>query len=153
MASAERELLADTEEAWRFLAEPHHLADWWPGIVGVEPDRRGLTPGARWRVSRRGPRGLLRLPDGGLNGPARTGILLVGEVVPGRRLDWRLLAAEGAGRLFPPLEVSIELERRGSARSLVRITVRSRRVGSGDRREARAAVDRLYALVQTAAAP
>ena len=30
----------------RFLAEPHHLADWWPGIVGVEPDRRGFATGA-----------------------------------------------------------------------------------------------------------
>ena len=23
--------------------------DWWPGIPGVQPDRRGFAPGARWR--------------------------------------------------------------------------------------------------------
>ena len=37
-------------DVWGFLAEPYHLSDWWPGILGVEPDRRGFAPGARWRV-------------------------------------------------------------------------------------------------------
>ena len=37
-------------DVWGFLAEPYHLSDWWPGIVGVEPDRRGFAPGARWKV-------------------------------------------------------------------------------------------------------
>ena len=55
MASATRELLASREDVWRFLAEPYHLSDWWPGIVGVEPDRRGFEVGARWRVARREP--------------------------------------------------------------------------------------------------
>ena len=47
---ATAELLASREDVWAFLAEPYHLADWWPGIGGVQPDRRGLAPGARWEV-------------------------------------------------------------------------------------------------------
>jgi len=49
-ARAARELLAAPEDVWRFIAEPYHLADWWPGLGSVEPDRRGVAPGARWRV-------------------------------------------------------------------------------------------------------
>jgi uncharacterized protein YndB with AHSA1/START domain len=52
VARASRELLALPEDVWQFLAEPRHLADWWPGIAAVEPDRRGLAVGARWRVRR-----------------------------------------------------------------------------------------------------
>jgi uncharacterized protein YndB with AHSA1/START domain len=50
---ASRELLAPPEDVWQFLAEPRHLADWWPGLGAVEPDRRGTAVGARWRVRRR----------------------------------------------------------------------------------------------------
>ena len=48
--AARRVLLAPLEDVWAFLAEPYHLADWLPGVSGVEPDRRGLSPGARWKV-------------------------------------------------------------------------------------------------------
>jgi uncharacterized protein YndB with AHSA1/START domain len=47
---ASRELLAPPEDVWGFLAEPNHLADWWPGVTAVQPDRRGLAPGARWQL-------------------------------------------------------------------------------------------------------
>jgi hypothetical protein len=47
---ASRELLASRDDVWAFVAEPYHLADWWPGVSGVEPDRRGLAPGARWKL-------------------------------------------------------------------------------------------------------
>jgi len=66
--AASRELLAPRDEVWKFLAEPHHLSDWWPGVRGVVPDRRGLAPGARWRLTT-GPQAggvvgsLLRRPD------------------------------------------------------------------------------------------
>jgi uncharacterized protein YndB with AHSA1/START domain len=53
IARASRELLAPPQDVWQFLAEPRHLADWWPGVGAVEPDRRGLATGARWRVRRR----------------------------------------------------------------------------------------------------
>ena len=48
--AASRELLAAREDVWRFIAEPHHFADWWPGVAAVRPDRRGLAEGARWEV-------------------------------------------------------------------------------------------------------
>jgi hypothetical protein len=76
--AATRELLAPREDVWRFLAEPFHLADWWPGVRGVEPDRRGLAPGARWRLNA-GPQtagpltSLVRRPDA-------AGMLVVVEV-------------------------------------------------------------------------
>jgi uncharacterized protein YndB with AHSA1/START domain len=53
-ARASRDLLASPEDVWAFIAEPRHLADWWPGVAAVEPDRRGLAPDARWRVRRSG---------------------------------------------------------------------------------------------------
>src|SRR3954465_439838 len=48
--TARKELLAPLEDVWLFLAEPHHLSDWWPGVAGVTPDRRGLAPAARWKL-------------------------------------------------------------------------------------------------------
>jgi uncharacterized protein YndB with AHSA1/START domain len=44
------ELLASPAAVWRFVSEPYHLADWWPNLATVEPDRRGFAVGARWRV-------------------------------------------------------------------------------------------------------
>jgi hypothetical protein len=76
--AASRELLAPREDVWRFLAEPHHLSDWWPGVRGVQPDRRGLAPGARWQLTA-GPQ------TGGLHGaflrrPDAAGTVVVLEV-------------------------------------------------------------------------
>src|SRR3982751_6858053 len=73
-----RELLAPREDVWSFLAEPYHLADWWPGVHGVQPDRRGLAPGARWRLTS-GPQ------TGGMRGaylrrPDAAGTVVVIEV-------------------------------------------------------------------------
>jgi len=48
--SASRDLLAARPDVWEFLREPYHLADWWPTVSGVEPDRRGAAAGARWQV-------------------------------------------------------------------------------------------------------
>ena len=47
---ASRELLASRADVWKVLAEPYNLASWWPGIGGLEPDRRGFAAGARWHV-------------------------------------------------------------------------------------------------------
>src|SRR4029453_8636727 len=57
-----RELLAPLEDVWLFLAEPHHFSDWWPGVAGVTPDRRGLAPAARWKLHAAMRPGLLRRP-------------------------------------------------------------------------------------------
>jgi uncharacterized protein YndB with AHSA1/START domain len=90
--AATRELLAPVEDVWAFIAEPYHLSDWWPGVSGVEPDRRGLAPGARWRL-----RGATRPGDGlGLlatmtRAPSAAGTLLVLEVVPGERVRFHFV--------------------------------------------------------------
>ena len=49
-AEASHEVLASREDVWRFLAEPYHLADWWPTVSAVHPDARGFPEGARWDV-------------------------------------------------------------------------------------------------------
>ena len=46
--SVSRELLAPLDDVWTFVAEPHNFPNWWPRVGGVQPDRLGLAPGARW---------------------------------------------------------------------------------------------------------
>ncbi len=78
-----RTLLAPLDDVWAFLAEPYNLADWFPGVSGVEPDRRGLAPGARWKVIGPNRPSFLRSPQ-------MTGTLVVLEVVPKERLAFQL---------------------------------------------------------------
>src|SRR5919108_4323512 len=82
-AIASRELLASREDVWNFITEPAYLADWWPGIAAVEPDRRGLEPGARWTV-RAESRPVLMKSSG------YSGVLVLREVLPLERLAWTL---------------------------------------------------------------
>jgi uncharacterized protein YndB with AHSA1/START domain len=81
--AADRILLAPIDDVWTFLAEPYNLADWWPGVSGVEPDRRGLAPGARWKVLGPDRPGYFRRP-------MAAGTLLVLDVQPRRRLAFQL---------------------------------------------------------------
>jgi uncharacterized protein YndB with AHSA1/START domain len=76
-------LLAPVEDVWSFLVEPYHLSDWWPGVSGVQPDRRGMAPGARWKVLGPDRPSYLRRPDA-------AGTLLVIDVVPMRRIAFQL---------------------------------------------------------------
>jgi uncharacterized protein YndB with AHSA1/START domain len=151
MASASRELLASPAEVWSFLAEPHNLAAWWPGVVAVEPDRRGFAVGARWGVERRGTEvGVLRLPSSGRVGAARPATLVIEGLVPERRWTWQLLPRS---RVTRPVAVAIGLEPAGPGRTLLTVDLVSRRgLGSGDRRTAQAAADGLHALLQGAGA-
>jgi uncharacterized protein YndB with AHSA1/START domain len=137
-AAAERELTAARADVWRFLAEPHHLADWWPGVHGVRPDRRGFAPGARWAV-----RALDRRPLLGGREPKAPTTLVVGAVEPLERWTWHL-----TGSL--PLDVEVRLRAAGEERTLVEVAVVAGRLAN-PRKLARRAVDRLYDLVQTAA--
>jgi uncharacterized protein YndB with AHSA1/START domain len=81
--AADRVLLAPLGDVWAFLAEPYNLADWFPGVSGVEPDRRGLAPGARWKVIGPGEPSYFRRPQA-------TGTLLVVAVVPRERIAFEL---------------------------------------------------------------
>jgi uncharacterized protein YndB with AHSA1/START domain len=81
--AADRVLLAPLDDVWAFLAEPYNLADWWPGVSGVEPDRRGLAPGARWKIVGADRPTYFRRPQA-------TGTLLVLDVRPRERLAFQL---------------------------------------------------------------
>ncbi len=131
---AERELLASTDDVWAFLAEPHHLPDWWPGLSGVEPDRRGAAAGARWRVRGSEP-GWLRRADTG-------DTLLVTAAEPRRRFAFELVARKQ--------RVDLRLEPTDAGHTTATLTVEQPWPAS-PRRLAREAVSRLYDLCQTAA--
>jgi carbon monoxide dehydrogenase subunit G len=81
--AADRVLLAPLADVWAFLAEPYNLADWFPGVSGVEPDRRGLATGARWKVIGPNEPSYFRRPQA-------TGTLLIVEVVPQERIAFEL---------------------------------------------------------------
>ena len=138
--AATRELLAPREDVWAFIAEPFHLADWWPGVHGVRPDRRGLAPGARWEVTVR-PQGRGFLGSF-LGGPSTTRMLMVLEVRTNELA--RFLFTEDR------LEAEILLESAGDERTQATLTVE----GGWLRVNAslpRSALNRLHALCQTAA--
>jgi hypothetical protein len=156
MRPATRELLASRGDAWAFLAEPYHLADWWPGIVSVEPDRRGFASGARWQVRVvADPLRLwiVRFPRVGRpTGPTGVQTLVITAVEPLERWAFRLVRRPASDRMRapPPREVEILLRAVTPERTEVAVTAVT---GSTEEpRLARTAVERLYDLVQTAAA-
>jgi uncharacterized protein YndB with AHSA1/START domain len=128
VTEASLELLAPRADVWRFLAEPYHLSDWWPGITGVDPDLRGFAPGARWKVhaTKRnvftGRRSIETM-------------VLVREIDLYERWTWHLLD--------PATDVEVRLQSVAEDRTRVTIGV--------SRGDPRVAVKRLYDLVQTAA--
>jgi uncharacterized protein YndB with AHSA1/START domain len=136
---ATRELLAPRADAWAFLAEPHHLADWWPRVQGVRPDRRGLAPGARWEVVAGEQLSVTswRSPE------KHPKTLLVREVEPYERWAWHLTGPV-------PIDVEVRLAAAGPDRTEVTVAVEGNRLARPDRL-ARQAVERLHDLVQTAA--
>jgi hypothetical protein len=156
MTPATRELLASQADAWGFLSEPYHLSDWWPGALSVEPDRRGFAPGARWQVTTIADPlrlGILRFPRVGRpSGPATAQTLVITAIDPERRWAFELhrRVKEGKDRGVTPRSVTVTLRLLAADRTEVEITVST---GSRDEPQlAQTAADRLYDLVQTAAA-
>jgi uncharacterized protein YndB with AHSA1/START domain len=135
-AAATRELLAAREDVWQFVAEPRHFADWWPRIAAVEPDRRGLAPGARWVVHATATPTLFRKSG-------FSGTLVVREVRPYELLAWTLTGDN--------LEVALELRATAPDRTRVTLEVRAPWLAPLPRSLPRNALGRLYALCQTAA--
>ena len=131
-----RELLAPLEDVWLFIAEPHHFSDWWPGVGGVHPDRRGLAPGARWTLHSTMRPSLLRRP-------AAESTLLVREVEAPLRVSWHMTAER--------LDAQLELSDAGDHHTLARLTVSGPFIVGLRRSLPRNALKRLYALCQTAA--
>jgi uncharacterized protein YndB with AHSA1/START domain len=126
--SAERELLAPRADVWAFLAEPYHLPDWWPGITGVEPDRRGFAVGARWKV-------IVASRNVFTGTRSRESLLLVRAVDPYERFAFHVLS--------PKTDAEVSLVSLAPDRTLARV--------STSRGNAALAASRLYDLVQTAA--
>jgi hypothetical protein len=140
-AEATRELLAPRADVWAFLAEPYHLSDWWPRVRGVRPDRRGFAPGARWQVVADEQLALTSWRDP----ERRPKTLVIGAVEPFERWAWHLTGPA-------PIDVEVRLAAAGRDRTNVTVAVAGSRLARPGRL-ARAAVDRLHGLVQTAAEP
>jgi uncharacterized protein YndB with AHSA1/START domain len=131
--AAERVLLAPVEDVWAFVAEPYHLSDWWPGISGVEPDRRGMAAGARWQVLR----------PSYTRKPETPGVLVVHAVEPRRRFAFELLRERAVAELLlGPLDA------RRTAAALT-VTFPWWNIFNGTL--PKQALRRLYDLIQTAA--
>ena len=135
-ASASRELLAPREDVWAFVAEPHHFPDGWPGVGGVEPDRRGVAEGARWHV-----RGIDRPTF--MRRASSSGILLVRRVQPPERFAWTLTGDH--------IEAELRLEEATPDRTIATLDVEAPWLYGFSRALPRRALTRLHALCQTGA--
>jgi uncharacterized protein YndB with AHSA1/START domain len=135
-ARGERELLAPPEDVWSFVGEPYHLADWWPGLAAVEPDRRGFSAGARWRVRFRKAT-LFRRADA-------EDTLLVTAVDPLSRFAFELVRARTRAELT--------VASAGSGRTRAELAVSAPLLVGFSRRLPKDALQRLHELCQTAAA-
>ena len=133
---AARRLLAPREDVWAFLAEPRHLADWWPGIAAVEPDRRGLAAGARWQIRGTNRPSFFRSPN-------PTGILLVLAAARPERIAFQLTGER--------IEAELRLEATAPDRTLATLTVSGPWLIGLGRSYPHRALARLHALCQTAA--
>jgi hypothetical protein len=133
---ASRELLASRPDAFRFLSEPFHLPDWYPGVSGVRPDRRGSAAGARWEIVASSEPTLLRKPRA-------VGTLVVLAAEEPRLFSFQLLGEK--------LTVTVELVATAADRTQATVTVEGPWLIAYRRTLARRALNRLYALCQTAA--
>ena len=133
---AERQLLANPEDVWEFLAQPERLADWWPGIVAVRPDRRGLAAGARWQVQGLARPSFVRRPD-------MTGTLVVVRVEPPEVLAFHLTGER--------LDVELQLERGEPERTRAALTIRAPWFVGVRASLARTALRQLYDVCQPGA--
>jgi uncharacterized protein YndB with AHSA1/START domain len=133
---AARELLAPRADVWAFLSEPYNLPDWWPGISGLQPDRRGFAPGARWQIVGENRPSLFRRPN-------MSGLLLVLAVEQYERFAFQLTGER--------LDVELRLSEPEPNRTLARLTVSGPMLVGLRRSLPEKALGRLHALVQTAA--
>jgi uncharacterized protein YndB with AHSA1/START domain len=133
---ASRELLASRTDVWKVLAEPYNLSSWWPGIGGLEPDRRGFAPGARWHVVGVNRPSLLRKPN-------MSGTLIVTAVELYERFAFHLTGER--------VDVEIRLAAPEPDRTLATLTVEGPSLIGLKRSLPKQALVRLHGLCQTAA--
>ena len=135
---ASRELLAPLDDVWAFVADPYNLPRWWPRMGGVQPDRRGMAPGARWLVQGESQPSLVRRPEA-------HGHLLVLAVEPLRRIAFQLTGDK--------LDVELTLEPVRENRTKATLEVEGRWLMGLSRSLPRKALNRLFGLCQTGAEP
>lgn len=136
--AATRELRAPRTDVWAFLVEPTHLSDWWPGIRAVEPDRRGLAPGARWRTLSRGR------PSPFVGSKVDVaGMLVVLEVRPTEFVAWQFVDTR--------LDVELKLTEASADRTRAELTISAPFFGGLRRSLPHKALTRLYSLCETGA--
>ena len=135
-ASASRELLASRPDVWAFVAEPHHFADWWPGVAGVRPDRRGFAEGARWEVHTADRPTLFRRATS-------SGMLLVRAVRAPELFAWTLTGDH--------IDAELTLEARSADRTVATLALDAPWLFGFSRALPQRALTRLHALCQTAA--
>jgi uncharacterized protein YndB with AHSA1/START domain len=133
---ASRELLASRTDVWNVLAEPYNLASWWPGIGGLEPDRRGFAPGARWHVVGENRPSFLRKPN-------MSGTLVVVAVDLYERFSFHLTGER--------VDVDLRLAAPAPDRTLATLTVEGPSLIGLKRALPKQALARLHNLCQTAA--
>jgi uncharacterized protein YndB with AHSA1/START domain len=133
---ASRELLASRTDVWKVLAEPYNLSSWWPGIGGLEPDRRGFAPGARWHVVGENRPSFLRKPN-------MSGTLVVLAVDLYERFSFHLTGER--------VDVELRLAAPAPDRTLATLTVEGPSLIGLKRALPKQALARLHALCQTAA--
>jgi hypothetical protein len=133
---ATRTLLAARPDVWSVVSEPYHLADWWPGISGVQPDRRRSASGARWQLTTGSEPTFLRRPE-------TASILVVTASNEPVLFAFHLTAEK--------LDVRVDLEATAGDRTRATITVEGPWLIAYRRTLAQRAASRLYALCQTAA--
>jgi uncharacterized protein YndB with AHSA1/START domain len=136
--AAKRVLLAPRADVWAFLAEPRNLADWWPGIADVRPDRRGLAEGARWEIVANYRPSMFRQA-------ASSGTLQVLAVQPYERLSFTLTSDR--------IGVDLHLRSTAEDRTEALLVVDGVFMFGMSRSLPRRALNRLYSLCQTAAEP
>ena len=136
--AASRELLASRDDVWAFVSEPHSMARWWPGIVGVTPDRRGFAPGARWVIHGDERPSLTRRAY-------LSGALVILQVRPPEFASWHL-----TGERF---DVELSLEEVDEARTRAMLAVEAPWRGALRRRLPQDALRRLHDLCQTGFEP
>jgi uncharacterized protein YndB with AHSA1/START domain len=132
--AADRVLLAPIDDVWAFLAEPYNLADWWPGISGIEPDRRGLAPGARWTVVGSDQPTYFRRPQA-------SGTLLVLDVQPRERIAFQLAGDH--------IDADLTLRAVDEARTEVSLVIEGPWLIGLRRAFPRQALERLHSLLRT----
>jgi Polyketide cyclase / dehydrase and lipid transport len=134
--SASRELRASREDVWRFIAEPRHFADWWPGISAVQPGRQGLAEGARWQIMTADRPTLLRRATS-------SGMLLVRAV--------RVPELFGFTLSGDHIDAELRLEARDDDRTIAVLELEAPWLMGISRALPRRALTRLHALCHTAA--